>query len=567
MFEKIIKSLDKLNKKYFNSNLLFALILTFTLIIFSSCARIKMPSGGEKDTKPPKMVKSYPKINSVNFKENKIEIIFDEYIVLDNATGKLILSPPLKNKPKISSKLKTLYIKNLDSMQENTTYIFDLGDAITDFTEGNRLNHFSFAVSTGEIIDTMIYTGRVLNAYTLKPEANKYVGLYKDISVENVRKSLPDYITRTDSNGRYFFEAVKQDNYSVVAFEDLNQNMIFDLKNEGYAVKRNISLAVDTSFGKKPLPILDTLLFSEGFDTVLNIVSKKLENDRTLKIITSTPVSKGFAIQFLSPSICKEDTLLRFNKTFDTINVYNISPDTFDTINIIITDKNAFEDKSEIYYSVKKIKKDNKVHHFNLAFNQDTLKFSDSLQIILPYLFNSKNELPLNAFLYQADDTTNITFQQMPQNPFVLYSNAKLKQETEYTLYVDRDILTDFRGYKNDSLKVKFFVDSEDDYGRIIFSIKDSSISKQNLIISLFDVSGNKISEDKYSTTLGDKVVFENLKPDRYKIRIIFDKNNNKHWDVGSFDNQIEPEKVIYFPKTLMVRKGWDTVEEYNIKL
>ena len=122
----------------------YTIILTI-IFLLSSCARIVTPKGGDKDVTPPAYKSSNPKPNATNFHAKEIKIDFDEYIVLDNANQKLIVSPPLKHKPEITSKLKTLYIKDIDSLQENTTYIFDFGDAITDFTEGNRLPRFSFS--------------------------------------------------------------------------------------------------------------------------------------------------------------------------------------------------------------------------------------------------------------------------------------------------------------------------------------------------------------------------------------------------------------------------------------
>ena len=220
--------------KNFGAFVLYSLCLTAFGFAFVSCARIVTPKGGEKDVQPPSFVSSSPERNAINFKGNRIEINFDEYIALDNATDKLIVSPPLKNKPVIGSKLKTLYIKDLDSLAENTTYIFDFGDAVIDFTEGNRLNHFSFAFSTGNHIDTLNYEGIIYNAYTLKPEQAKYVALYSDTNRQYIKEKLPDYITKSDSSGRFYFQNIKEGDYLVLAFDDQNRNMLYDLNTEGF---------------------------------------------------------------------------------------------------------------------------------------------------------------------------------------------------------------------------------------------------------------------------------------------------------------------------------------------
>ncbi len=528
-----------------------------------ACARIKMPNGGQKDTTPPKMVSSRPSVGTTNFRAKTIEVNFDEYIVLDNASGKLIVSPPLKKKPNIGSKLKTLYVRDLDSLQDNTTYIFDFGDAITDYTEGNRLSHFSFIFSTGDVLDTMLYSGRLINAYTLEVEANKYVGLYKDISLQRVSTQMPDYITRTDSNGRFFFNGIKEGNYNVIAFEDLNQNMIFDPDNEGFAIKKAIELTIDTSNGRNPIVLKDTLLFSSSDEGVLNIESVKIENERTLKIITSKPVSEEFKIDFLFPKLTNLDTMLVINKTKDTISVYNLSQDIFDTVNITISDKDSFEDKQELFYNKQKNKQDEKIKHFHFLSSFDTLKYNDSLQLRLPYLFDRQKQKYLNAYLFTNQDTMNIVFYPSKQDAFLLVCDEKLRQQTHYTLFVERDEMEDFRNYKNDSLRYDFYVDSPEDYGRIIFSIKDSVDNKSQFIISLFDNNLNQIGEDRYAFASKDEVIFEDIVSGQYKIRIIEDKNHNGKWDKGSFEQGLEPEKVFYFPKQIIVKRGWDSVEEY----
>ena len=148
------------------------------VLLFAACARIVTPSGGAVDRIPPKEMNATPKQNSLNFKDRGFVVEFDEYIVLDNVNQKLLVSPPLRVKPEISAKLKKLYVKGLDSLAENTTYIFDFADAITDFNEGNRLKNFKYAFSTGSQIDSLFYEGRVVEGFSLKNVADKLVLLY-----------------------------------------------------------------------------------------------------------------------------------------------------------------------------------------------------------------------------------------------------------------------------------------------------------------------------------------------------------------------------------------------------
>lgn len=212
----------------------------FTSFLIFSCAKIVTPNGGPKDNLPPKFVESKPYQNSVNFKGNEIEIKFDEYIVLENPNTKVLISPQIKPSPEITSNLKSIHIKGLDSLKENTTYIIDFADAIKDYNEGNRLNGFSFAFSTSDHIDTLWYEGRVLDAFELTAIADKYVLLYSNFDTTYIKNNPSDYLTKTDSNGVFRFHNLADREYKLFILDDKNQNKIYDLANEGIGFSNEI---------------------------------------------------------------------------------------------------------------------------------------------------------------------------------------------------------------------------------------------------------------------------------------------------------------------------------------
>lgn len=71
------------------------------IIIICACAKISSPSGGPRDRTPPVVIKSVPVNGARNFRGNKLEILFNKYVVLDNINDKFMVSPPMKKKPKI----------------------------------------------------------------------------------------------------------------------------------------------------------------------------------------------------------------------------------------------------------------------------------------------------------------------------------------------------------------------------------------------------------------------------------------------------------------------------------
>ena len=76
--------------------LLFSLML---LLLLASCARMGRPDGGWYDETPPRVIGASPADGGVNVSANKVHIYFDEFIKLDNATEKVVVSPPQLEQP------------------------------------------------------------------------------------------------------------------------------------------------------------------------------------------------------------------------------------------------------------------------------------------------------------------------------------------------------------------------------------------------------------------------------------------------------------------------------------
>ena len=84
----------------------------FPLIILSwSCAQQGSPSGGPRDEDPPVVILSDPPNYSTQFKDKKIRVTFDEYIVLENVNQQLIVSPPQAEQPTVKLRKKTIIIE------------------------------------------------------------------------------------------------------------------------------------------------------------------------------------------------------------------------------------------------------------------------------------------------------------------------------------------------------------------------------------------------------------------------------------------------------------------------
>ena len=193
------------------------------------------PDGGWYDETPPHVVGAEPADQGTNVKQRKIRINFNEFVKIDNATEKVIVSPPQLQMPEIKATGKTIEVKLLDSLQRNTTYTIDFSDAISDNNEGNPLGNYTYSFSTGETIDTMQVSGYVVAAENLEPVKGILVGLYANLS-DSAFQTLPMLrVSRTDSRGHFVIKGVKSGTYRIYALQDMDGNYQFNQKSEKIA--------------------------------------------------------------------------------------------------------------------------------------------------------------------------------------------------------------------------------------------------------------------------------------------------------------------------------------------
>lgn len=204
-----------------------------------ACASIGSPDGGIYDEIPPKVISSSPADRSISVSARKMQIRFDEYIKLENANEKVIVSPPQLEPANIRAEGKSVKITLYDSLQENTTYTIDFGDAIVDNNEGNPMGNYTYSFSTGTEIDTMEVSGAVLNAQDLEPVKGMLVGLYPLDSLfsDSILSTKPfARVSRTNGSGRFSIKGVKPGKYRAFALEDKDGDFLFSQKSERIAI-------------------------------------------------------------------------------------------------------------------------------------------------------------------------------------------------------------------------------------------------------------------------------------------------------------------------------------------
>lgn len=535
------------------------------ILLLERCAQIGTLSGGTRDTIPPKLIEAIPANKTVNFNSDQIVLKFNEHIKLADLPNQLIISPKLGFDPDISTEGKKLIISfNKQTLLPNTTYRFYFGKAIIDMTEANALENFEYVFSTGNNIDSLTVKGIVLNAFNNKPEKDIIIGLYnKAEDADSLPyKKTPNYITRTNEGGEFIFGNLPHAIYKVYALADKNKNYMYDGDIERIAFNDSLlDLNSDTSinlvlFKEEPSKAFIKKINSPYYGFSQVILNKK-------SILSLNPLNKDEAKNIFETNVGKEKDTLSF--------YYKNLKDTL----VLLLKNVSFKKTDTIEVKLPKVNSGNK------AGNKKMVTFSDNAVT---------GKLPVNTplqliFLNWMDTArTDITKLKLVSKKDSLISDEpikhkwidihtleitnKLKQGLDYSLKTDTTAFFDVNGNKNDSSLINFQTQSENELGKL--SLKLLFNKKQGYLVQVINDQEQIIREQFVTFSLsGSNAVtidFINVTPGTYKIKIVFDANENKKWDTGDLNLKIQPEHVFIHSKAIKVLADWEIEEEILIK-
>lgn len=527
-----------------------SLFFSISILILSNCARTGRPEGGPKDEDAPLFVTSNPPYKTINFNKKEIKLSFDEYIKLNNLNKQLIVSPPLKIPLVITPQgaaSKTLKLKILDTLRENTTYIFNFGNAIQDNNEGNELENFKYIFSTGNYIDSLTIKGKIKDAYLGTPTKNANILLYKIDSTYNdsiVFRKKPNYVTTTKDSINFKFSNLKKGKYVMISLVETSNDYLFNPKTDKIGFYR------------------DTLILPQ--DSVIKTPLVYFKEEPKYKFIRAKEVTKGkivfgyqgplanFNVELLSKTPEKFKSISKFETNKDTLN-YWFTPFKTDSLSFIVSNA-TFLDTVTVKLRKKKI---------------DSLEISTSLRDVLHLrdTFALKFNNPIvkldpSKLSLKVQDSVSIPFKtavSKTKNSIAFIFDKKPMQN--YKLSLLPDALFDIYDCKNDSVQYNFKTKEIEDYGKITLEVVNKN--SKNLIIELSEK--NKVIQREFIST--SKVfIFDFLNPSKYTIRAIVDSNNNKKWDTGNYLEKRTPETIIYFKKDLELRANYYLNEKFIVK-
>lgn len=590
-------------------------LMLLAAFLLGSCARMGQPDGGWYDETPPRIMGAAPADKGTNVKNRKISIFFDEFIQIENATEKVVVSPPQLETPEIVASGKRIRIELLDSLKPNTTYTIDFSDAITDNNENNPLGNYTYSFSTGDAIDTLEVSGKVLQAKDLEPVKGILVGLYSDLSDTAFTTKPMLRVSRTDGSGRFVIKGVAPGTYRVYALQDADGNYLFNQKSEMLAFSQEKIVPSFKPDVRQDTTWIDSLRIKSidrvGYthflpdDIVLRAFNEVMTDRYFLKAERREPESftlfysyggempqvRGLNFQsddaFIIESTEKQDTITYWLKDTalvnqDTLRVeltYHMTDslgklveqiDTLDILSRISYEKRLKDlerEREEWQKKQDRAKKrgepyDSIMPPKALAIGVKAPSELDPDKNI-PFTFNT----PLASVdtaaihLYSKHDTlwynAPLEFNHVRGREYEL--RGEWRPDIEYSLEIDSAAFVDIYGKVSPPFKQGFKVKSFDEYGTLLLNIP--TMTDTTIVVQLLD-AGDKIIKEV--TTNQGVAEFYYVSPSTYYVRMYIDSNRNGEWDTGLYSANRQPETVCYFPKEIEIRAKWDFTETWN---
>ena len=507
-------------------------------VLLQNCAQVAQPPGGKKDTLAPKLITSIPKQRALNYAGQTVVLEFDEYVKTENIQQKVTITPQDSNTFIVKELPNGIRLTFNKPLQKNTTYTINFSDGIRDVTERNVAKDAKVVFSTGSTIDSLSIGGTVVDDESRQPLLGFVVGLFGPNDTLPINRKRPAYFARTDSSGRYLIENIKADRYKVYGFADKDLNLVNNTPGERVAFRDSLINLNRNYTG------IDMVAFR---GTTKPRISRRERTDETLGL----ELSSGIASYSLTVGQ-KEDTLISFLESPKIIRLFRPADRAAaDTINVAIAAEDSVGNvtnlKERVYFSPLKTRaKDRKPItvavtpgnsepidrnlKFTLTFSKPVLRYDTTMINIGP---DTLKPLPLKPEdLMWSNNFSRLVI----EKPTNLRDTLYLQLEKGAFISVQGDTLASYRS--------RYLIADEDSYGLLAGQVSQAAVADTNFIVELLD--------DKYEvvrSAYGNRSYeFARLKPGRYRVRLIIDRNGNRRRDTGNIEKGTQPEVIIYHP-------------------
>lgn len=584
-----------------------------------SCANLGTPSGGPRDEDPPRLVGASPLPGATGVVPSKVVLTFNELVNVKDAFSKVVVSPPSAQTPRVSSQGRRVTVEFRDTLEPETTYTIDFGDAIVDNNEGNKLENFIYTFSTGPELDTLMVSGMVLGAADLTPAAGMYVGLHSNPADSAFRKQRFERVAKTDEEGRFVIGGLPAGRYRIYALDDRDGDLAWSSPDETLAFYDTV--IEPTAEQTMTSDTVKNLKTGEVDTVVDRLRTRFLPNNILLRSYNT-----GFAQQYITKYERPDSATinLQFNAASETMpGVELLLPDgrAYPAEDVAVTERSATNDtllfrlRSPEVIQTDTLRAALRYYRADSAYNMvavyDTLRLvaprasaspkrgnekskkkaaADTVPPPIPTLkftaLTGKPEIntpivmelpePPGSFdfsmvhLEWKEDSTWYSVEDFgPANirgdtlkPRRFYVDYPWRYETGYRLTVDSLAAQGMYGYYTDPFKLEFTTRPESDYGSLKFNITDMGTDSLPRYVDLLDAQGRAIR----TLPLEDgSVTFSYLLPGKYNARVVVDRNGNGRWDPGNFDTGLQPDVAYYYKETIDLKANWDQENDWAV--
>ncbi|KAA0990631.1 Ig-like domain-containing domain [Dyadobacter aurulentus] len=526
---------------------LFAILLLF---LFDRCAQQVAPTGGKKDSIPPTLLESNPPNKTLNFKGRKVELFFDEYVVVDNINQKLVITPESDNPYSYKQNGMSVLLSFKNEFKDSTTFTLNFGDAIKDFAEKNPAKNLKIVFSTTNSLDSGRVYGVLQDMQSGKPLFDALVGLYNVSDTLDITKQKPYYFSRTDSSGVFSIENIQTRQYKLIAIDDKNRNMLYNAKDERMGfIDKTVTAGTDSSSYE---------------------ISMFLSDNTPIKIQRTIPKVNNYAVVFSKPIekvdvlFMNKDTLPYLLEPGGSLKFFNVQPHPDSTlVKLTATDslgtttefeqKIAFQEprgkeRQRDAFTISTQPEANKplenTFIYKLIFNKP-VKSLDDKNITL--ITDSLSHEPLSSFKLTWNSNHSIA---------TITAKSFAKDSIKWDIPKGTII-----SVESDTLAKTFIkhpVLNEEDYGIIRGRVINPDTAS-NYIIELVDEQYKVIK-----TAEGVAYTFQHIPQGKYFLRATADRNRNHRWDTGQMSKGLQPEKIIYLKERIILKANFE-LNDINI--
>lgn len=538
-------------------NYFYFCFLLMISIVLTNCAQELNPTGGERDKIPPKVVKTNPENETVNYTGQVLKFTFDEPIQKPDIKKDIFISP-FVNRPKVtvSDNGKRMTLNLQEDLRSQTTYVITL-NGIKDLRERNQIEEpYTLAFSTGDQLDSLELQG-VIEDTEGKGVEDMLVLLFDADSVigNDIFRKRPAYLSRTDTQGKFSFKFLRSASYRVFGLTDGDQSNTYSSVSEAVAMAADSVLLLNGDTTNLDVVKLVSFVVDESpprlrrfywtTDSTLAIqLSEALNLSGTNIFATDTLRSDTFKIDQISyiPGADKELWLhIPGGKRWLDIHLMSLS-DSIGNAEDSIMRVNPDKDKEW----------------------KTPLQTAPKLRLDLPAIefLAGKHVAATDQTLFSLTDTASAdsnrqTFTLEWSQDGFYQRITPMEKEAEgipLILRIDRS----FFYAESDTL----FPDTvftypvtwlkPENYGRLTGTVIPDSSYDGTYVVQMKGASGvvRSFSDTAFS--------FQNLEAGDYSFEVIYDADGNGILTTGSLIQYRLPERRKSIPGSISIRANWD---------